>query len=82
MSFQDLKESGTVSRQESAMLVLILVIRLTLALAVGGVGYSQYGCGGHSPAAIILIVLLVLLVTDNIWAEPDSAWSTVLIASG
>jgi hypothetical protein len=48
------------------MLLLILIILLILALGGGGWGYRRYRYGGLSPAAIVLIVLLVPLVTGNL----------------
>ena len=47
-------------------LLLILIILLVVALAGGGWGYSRYGAAGLSPAAIILIILNILLLTGNL----------------
>jgi uncharacterized protein DUF3309 len=44
---------------------LILIILLILALVGGGVGYGRYGYGGMSPAAVVLVNLVVLLLTGN-----------------
>lgn len=48
------------------MLTLILIILLLFALGGGGWGYSRYGAVGWSPAGLILIVLLILLLTGNL----------------
>ena len=44
-------------------MLVVLVILLVLALAGGGVGYSRYGARGWSPAAILLAVVAILLLT-------------------
>jgi hypothetical protein len=41
------------------MLTILLINLLVIALAGGGWGYGRYGSVGLSPAAIILIILLV-----------------------
>ncbi len=43
------------------MLITILVVVLLLSLIGGGLGHSKFGYAGWSPAAIIVVVLLVLL---------------------
>ena len=43
----------------------MLTILLVIALAGGGWGYGRYGSVGLSPAAIILDILLILLLTGN-----------------
>ena len=48
------------------MLTLILVVLLIFLLLGGGAGYGRYGYVGLSPAAVILIVLLVLWLTGNL----------------
>jgi hypothetical protein len=48
------------------MLWTLLIVLLVLALAGGGFGYSRWGAMGLSPAAIIVIVLLVLLFTGRL----------------
>ena len=48
------------------MLILILGILLVVSLAGGGWGHSRYGYSGWSPAALILIVVLVLYFTGNL----------------
>jgi hypothetical protein len=44
---------------------MILVILLVVALAGGGVGHSRFGYAGWSPAGVLLIVLLVLLMAGH-----------------
>lgn len=46
------------------MFTLLLII-LVLALIGGGLGHSRFGYAGWSPAGLILVVLLVLLLTGN-----------------
>ena len=50
-----------VTREEVAktMLGILLIILLVIALAGGGIGYGRYGYARLSPAAIILIILLL-----------------------
>lgn len=45
------------------MLTILLLILLVVFLAGGSLGYSRWGPGGMSPAALIAIILLVLLLT-------------------
>jgi len=44
------------------MLTILLVV-LLLALIFGGMGHSRFGYAGWSPAGLVVVVLLVLLVT-------------------
>lgn len=48
----------------STMLTLLLFV-LVLALVFGGVGHSRYGYVGWSPAALVLLVLLVLFLSGH-----------------
>ena len=48
------------------MLMLILLVVLAVALLGGGLGHSRYGYVGWSPAAIILVVVLILFATGRI----------------
>ena len=48
------------------MLTLLLIVLLVQLLAGGGLGYGRYGSAGLSPAALVLIVLLVLWLTGNL----------------
>ncbi len=49
------------------MLTLILLALLVFALFGGGYGHSRYGYVGWSPAAIIVVILVVLLVTGRLY---------------
>jgi hypothetical protein len=46
------------------MLTLLLVL-LLVALIGGGIGHSRFGYAGWSPAGLILLVVLVMLVTGT-----------------
>ncbi len=46
----------------SALMILLIVL-LVLALGGGGFGHKRFGVAGWSPAAIIVIVFLVLYFT-------------------
>ena len=47
-------------------MMTLIVILLVLALVGGGVGHPRLGYAGWSPAGIILLVLVVLLLTGNL----------------
>ena len=47
------------------MLTLIIIL-LVLALLGGGIGHSRFGYAGWSPAGILVVVLLVLLLTGSL----------------
>lgn len=48
------------------MLMIILIVLLLLALGGGGWGHSRFGYAGWSPAAIILLVLVILWLTGRL----------------
>lgn len=48
------------------MLTIILIILLVAALAGGGWGHSRYGYVGWSPAGILIVILLVMLLTGRL----------------
>ncbi len=48
------------------MLLVILAVLLVLAIAGGGWGHSRFGYVGWSPAAVLLLVCLALLVTGQL----------------
>jgi hypothetical protein len=48
------------------MLLTILVVLLLLALVGGGIGHSRVGVAGWSPAGLIILVLVVMLLTGNL----------------
>jgi len=47
------------------MLTLIIIL-LVLALIGGGIGHSRFGYAGWSPAGLLLVVLVILLLTGNL----------------
>lgn len=48
------------------IMLTILIIVLLIALLGGGLGYSRFGYAGWSPAALILVVLLVMLLLGRV----------------
>ena len=48
------------------MLTIILIILLLFAIGGGGWGHSRYGAVGWSPAGLIVVVLLIMLLTGNL----------------
>ena len=48
------------------MLLTILLVLLILAALGGGFGYSRYGYGSWSPAGIIVVILIVMLLTGRL----------------
>lgn len=47
------------------MLLTILLIVLLLSLLGGGFGYSRWGAVGMSPAGVLLVVVVILLLTGH-----------------
>ena len=47
------------------MLTLLIII-LLLALLGGGLGYGRFGAAGLSPAALIIVVLIILALTGRL----------------
>jgi hypothetical protein len=47
-------------------MMLLLVILLVLALLGGGLGYGRYGAVGLSPAVIVGLILVILLVSGRL----------------
>ncbi|HEY4059476.1 MAG TPA: DUF3309 family protein [Kofleriaceae bacterium] len=47
-------------------MLTILLIVLIIALLGGGFGYSRYGAAGMSPAALVGIILVVLLLMGRL----------------
>ena len=43
-------------------MLTILLIVLLIAVLGGGLGYGRFGAAGWSPAAIIAVILLVMLL--------------------
>ncbi len=48
------------------MLLTILIVLLVLSLVGGGFGQSKVGLAGWSPAAIIVVILVILAVTGRL----------------
>lgn len=47
-------------------MLTLLIILLVLALVGGGFGHSRYGYRGWSPAGILVVILLILVLTGNL----------------
>jgi hypothetical protein len=47
-------------------MITILVILLVLALLGGGFGHGRFGAAGWSPAAIIVVILVVLALSGRL----------------
>jgi hypothetical protein len=47
-------------------MLTLLIVLLLLALLGGGFGYSRFGAAGMSPAALIVLVLIVLALTGRL----------------
>jgi hypothetical protein len=47
------------------MLTILIIIGL-IALLGGGLGYSRFGAAGMSPAALIVLILIVLALTGRL----------------
>lgn len=47
-------------------MLLLLLILLVVALLGGGLGYSRAGYVGMSPAALIVIILVLLALTGRL----------------
>jgi hypothetical protein len=48
------------------IMLTILVILLLLSLLGGGFGYSRWGYGSWSPAGIVVVLLIVMLLTGRL----------------
>ena len=49
----------------TVMLTILIVIGL-IALLGGGLGYGRFGAAGMSPAALIVLILVVLALTGRL----------------
>ena len=47
-------------------MLTLLIVLLLLALLGGGIGYGRFGALGMSPAALIVIVLIILALTGRL----------------
>ena len=48
------------------MITMVILVLLVLALAGGGWGHSRYGASSWSPAGIILVIAVIMLLTGNL----------------
>jgi hypothetical protein len=53
-------------RRGSMLLTILLVVFLVMALGGGGWGRSRYGNWSWSPAAVILVVGIILIFTGHV----------------
>ena len=49
-----------------SILMVVLIVLVVLALGGGVVGQSRYGWAGYSPAGLILVILLIVLLFRSI----------------
>ncbi len=47
-------------------MITLLIVLLLLALLGGGLGYGRFGAAGMSPAALIVVILIVLALTGRL----------------
>ena len=47
-------------------MLTILVVLLLIALLGGGLGHGRFGVAGWSPAAILAVILLLMLLTGRL----------------
>ncbi|NVB84435.1 MAG: DUF3309 domain-containing protein [Kofleriaceae bacterium] len=47
-------------------MITLLIVLLLLALLGGGLGYGRFGAAGLSPAALIVVILIVLALTGRL----------------
>lgn len=47
-------------------MLTILIVVLLIALLGGGLGYGRFGAAGLSPAALVGIILIVLLLAGRL----------------
>ncbi len=47
-------------------MLTILIVILLIALLGGGLGYGRFGAAGMSPAALIVLILVVLALTGRL----------------
>lgn len=64
----DARAQGTPHAVVLVMLMIVLIVLLVLALGGGAWGHSRYGFAGWSPAGILVLVLLVMLLTGHLHA--------------
>lgn len=60
-------QGGPVTPESSmSLLMIILLVLLVLSIGGGGAGYKRFGALGMSPAALIVVVLVVLYFTGSL----------------
>jgi hypothetical protein len=47
-------------------MLTLLIVLLLIALLGGGLGYGRFGAAGLSPAAIVVVILVLLAVTGRL----------------
>lgn len=47
-------------------MITLLIVLLLLALLGGGLGYGRFGAAGMSPAALIVVILIVLALSGRL----------------
>lgn len=47
-------------------MITLLIVLLLLALLGGGLGYGRFGAAGLSPAALIVVILILLALTGRL----------------
>jgi len=47
-------------------LMTLLIILLVIALLGGGLGHGRFGYAGWSPAGILIVILLVMLLSGRV----------------
>ena len=47
-------------------MMILLLILLAIALLGGGLGHSRAGYAGWSPAAILVVILVILALTGRV----------------
>jgi len=52
--------------QSLQLMLTILIILLILAALGGGLGSSRFGVGSWSPAAIIVVILVIMALTGRL----------------
>jgi hypothetical protein len=51
---------------EPRVMMTLLIVLLLLALLGGGLGYGRFGAAGLSPAAILVVILIILAVSGRL----------------
>ena len=46
--------------------MILLIVLIVLSIGGGGVGYKRFGVAGLSPAALIIVVFVVLYLTGSL----------------